>query len=186
MIVHHFSVGQYHRMIETGVLDENDRVELLEGCVVPKMTHNPPHDCAVSLAQACLLTELSQTWVLRIQSAITTEDSEPEPDLVIARGPARRYLKAHPHPKDIALAVEVADSTLDLDRTDKARIYARGRIPIYWIINLIDSTVEVYSRPSGRKSSSYQQRDDYFAGDRIPLVINGKRIAWISVADLLP
>ncbi|MFL5245101.1 MAG: Uma2 family endonuclease [Gemmataceae bacterium] len=186
MIAHHFSVSQYHRMIQTEVLGENDRVELLEGSVVPKTTHIPPHDCAVSLAHASLLAALSKRWVVRVQSAITTEDSEPEPDLVVARGPARRYLAAHPHPEDIALTVEVADSTLDLDRIDKARIYARGGIPVYWIINLIDSAVEVYSRPSGRASFTYQQRDDYFAGNRVPLVISGKRIAWIEADDLLP
>src|SRR5436309_2218555 len=99
MIAHRFTVDQYHRMIEAGVLDENDRVELLEGWIVPKMVHNPPHDCAVSLVQTSFAGFLPKSWIMRIQSAITIDDSEPEPDVVVAKGPARRYLTAHPHPR---------------------------------------------------------------------------------------
>jgi Uma2 family endonuclease len=186
MIAHRFTVDQYHRMIETGVLAKNDRVELLEGCIVPKMTHNPPHDCAVSLIQSSFYPCLPKNWILRIQSAITVNESEPEPDVVVSKGPARRYITAHPSPRDIGLLVEVSESSLEQDREEKGRIYARARIPIYWIVNRIDSIVEVYTKPSGRKSPAYLEREDYCPGDRIPLILDEKRIAWIAVADLLP
>src|SRR5262249_11923835 len=101
MIAHRFTVDQYHRMIETGVLGEDERVELLEGWIVQKVTHNPPHDCAVSLIQNCFYPCLPRNWILRIQSAITLDESEPVPDVVVAKGPARRYLNAHPRPRDI-------------------------------------------------------------------------------------
>src|SRR5262249_20113394 len=124
--VHRFSVEQYHRMIEAGILTEDDRVELLEGVIVDKMTHNPPNDGTIGLLQTELLKRLPDGWVLRIQSAITLTDSEPEPDLAVSRGPWRRYLQAHPVPRDLALVVEVADATLAQDQTDKVRSYARA------------------------------------------------------------
>src|SRR5205823_2588074 len=105
---------------------------------------------------------LPPDWSLRIQSAITLSDSEPEPDLAVVRGDERRYAAHHPRPADVGLLIEVADSTLLGDRADKGRIYARAGIAIYWIVNLIDRQVEVYSAPSGSgDSSAYGQRTDY-------------------------
>src|SRR5262249_35375798 len=107
--VYRFSVKQYHRMVETGILTENHRAELLEGWVVAKMPQNPPHGAAVWLVQTALLPRLPAGWVLRIQSPITTKDSEPEPDAAVVRGPGDRYFDAHPQPRDVSLVVEVAD-----------------------------------------------------------------------------
>src|SRR5438309_548064 len=98
--LHRFSVRQYHRMIETGVLGENDRVELIDGYIVDKMTHNPPHDTSVDMTQSEITTRVPKTWRVRVQSAITLAKSEPEPDIAVVRGPARRYAKAHPGPGD--------------------------------------------------------------------------------------
>jgi hypothetical protein len=143
-------------MIEAGVFTAADRVELLEGWVVPKMTHNPPHDGTVWLLQTAFLAHLPAEWLLRVQSAITTRDSEPEPDVVVARGPGSRYFRAHPHPADITLVVEVADATLLEDRTDKGRLYARARIPVYWVANLPEKKIEVYTLPRGGKTPGYR------------------------------
>jgi Uma2 family endonuclease len=184
--VHRFSVEQYHRMIEAGILSEHDRVELLEGVIVEKMTHNPPHDGTVLLVQTVLLTLLPADWVLRVQSAITLADGEPEPDLAVARGPVRRYVRAHPGPRDLALVIEVAEATLLQDQTDKARTYARARIPVYWIVNLINRRIEVYTQPRGGRAPAYRQRQDYPADGQVPLVIAGAEVARIAVADLLP
>jgi Uma2 family endonuclease len=181
-----FTVKQYHHMIETGVLTKNDRVELLEGLILPKMVHNPPHDCTLLLVQTELLARVPTDWVVRIQSAITTKESEPEPDVVVARGPARRYKKSHPHPKDIALLVEVADTTLAYDRSFKARLYAQARIQIYWIINIVESKLEVYSQPKAGKSPAYRQQQEYGLKDVVPLILAGQQIGTISVRDLLP
>lgn len=186
MPVYRFTVEQYHNMIERGIFTENDRVELLEGWITPKMTHNPPHDCCVLLAQTELLDRLPTDCVLRVQSAITTRDSEPEPDLAIARGPARRYARAHPKPADISLLIEVADATLEADRNEKGRLYARARIVAYWIINLIDEQIEVYTEPRGGRSPAYRQRNDYGIRDSIPLILNGKDLGRIRVRELIP
>lgn len=181
-----FTVEQYHRMIEQGILGENDRVELLEGRIIPKMTHNPPHDCSVLLGQTELLSRLSSDWIVRVQSAITIRDSEPEPDLVVARGPARRFARAHPKRDDIALLIEVAETTLQDDRGEKGRLYACNRIVAYWIINLIESQVEVYTDPKAGRSPAYRQRRNYSLAESVPLLIAGQEFGSIPVRDLLP
>lgn len=173
-------------MIESGVLTENDRVELIDGQIVPKMPHNPPHDGGILLVQTQLLSVVPVSHVLRIQSAITLATSEPEPDLVVAIGPPRRYVRYHPRAKDIALLIEVSDATLHYDQTTKQRIYARARIPVYWIVNLIDSCVEVYTLPHGGRSPAYANRQDYSLNEAVPVLLEGREIARIPVRDLLP
>jgi Uma2 family endonuclease len=93
-----FTVDEYHQLIQAGILTENDPVELLEGWIVPKMPHNPPHDGTIELVEEVLRNRLPTGWRIRIHSAITTADSEPEPDLAIVRGTARSYLNHHPDP----------------------------------------------------------------------------------------
>ena len=112
--VRKFTVAEYHQMIQAGILTENDTVELIEGWIVPKMPHNPPHDATVDQARELLQTSLPPGWRVRIQSAITTAESEPEPDLVVTPGPASRYAARHPQPHEIALVAEVSDSSLFL------------------------------------------------------------------------
>ena len=146
-------------MIDVGILDEDDNVELLEGYVVLKMPRNPSHDGTIQIVAKRLSRLLPGGWEPRIQSAFTLLDSEPEPDFVIARGNERTYLTRHPGPTDIGLVVEVANTTLADDCDDKGRIYAGDGIPVYWVVNLVDRVVEVYSNPTGpvavmRKSSS--------------------------------
>jgi Uma2 family endonuclease len=183
-------VDEYHRMIETGILDDSDRVELLEGYVVLKMPRNPPHDGTIQIVNRQLRQVLPTGWDIRIQSAITLSESEPEPDLTLVRGDERTYLSHHPGPDDVGLIIEVADSTLERDRKDKGRIYARENIPLYWIINLSDGQVEVYSLPSGPGTQpAYAQRQDFSVqtpGNQVPLILDGQLVAQIRVQELLP
>jgi Uma2 family endonuclease len=184
--LYRFTVEQYHRMGELGVLTENDRVELLEGWVVRKVTHNPPHAVALWQVQTALLARLAADWALRIQSPITLSDSEPEPDAVLARGPGSRYGAGHPVPRDIGLLVEVADASLDEDRGIKRRVYARARIAEYWIVNIPESQVEVYTQPRAGRSPAYRQQRVYRGDEAVPLVIDGQEIARLPARDLLP
>ncbi len=184
--LYRFTVEQYRSMIEAGVLSENDRVELLEGWFVSKMTHNPPHDATISLAKQELEAILPEGWMLRIQSAITTADSEPEPDVALVRAPARRYVRSHPRSKDIGLLIEVAERTFSEDRNYKGRVYARARIVAYWIINLPESKVEVYTHPKAGKFPAYRQRRDCGINDVVPVMLEGREIVRIPVRDLLP
>lgn len=181
-----FTVEQYHRMIDTGVFGPTERFELVEGRIFIKMTKNPPHEVAITLAQEELREVLPEKWMLRIQCAITTGDSEPEPDIAVVRKPGRRYITAHPGSGDIGMLVEVADATLNFDRTDKKRAYARARIPVYWIVNLVDRCVEVYTDPRGSRTPTYRQTQVFRPGENVPLIIDGKQVGVIAVADLLP
>ena len=183
----HFSVAEYHKLIEIGILTEDDNLELLEGYLVHKMSRNPPHDAALQLIQETLPRLLPSGWCLRMQSAITLSNSEPGPDGAVVRGDARSYSSRHPGPADIGLVIEVADATLAGDRIDKGRIYARAGIACYWIVNLVDRQVEVYTAPSGPAASpAYAQRQDLHSGDDIPLTLDGVVTASIPVRELLP
>ena len=126
--VRRFTVDEYHELMRLGVLTDDDQVELLEGWLVPKVGHNPPHDGTVALIHESLRVLLPPGWHIRVQSSMTTSDSEPEPDLAVVPGTARDYMTRHPDPREIALAVEVSDSSLSRDRL-KRRIYARELLP---------------------------------------------------------
>ncbi len=182
-----FSVEEYHQMIQAGILDENDDVELIEGHVVNKMSRNPPHDGTIQLVSDLLREVLPPGWCVRDQSALTLSDSVPEPDVCLARGTRRSYLTSHPGADEVGLVVEVSDSTLAFDRTDKARIYARAGIEIYWVINLVDRQVEVYTLPTGPTASpAYARRDDVPLGGSVSFLLDGVVIAALAVRDLLP
>jgi Uma2 family endonuclease len=182
-----FSVAEYHRLIELGILTEDDNLELLEGYLVHKMSRNPPHDAAIQKGTKKWLRLLPPGWDLRVQSAITLTESEPEPDFAIVRGDENLYVSRHPIPAHIGLVVEVSDSTLPGDRDDKGRIYAGAGISCYWIVNLNDQQVEVYTSPSGLvPDPRFGNRVDHRAGDNISLVLEGTTVIQVAVQDLLP
>jgi hypothetical protein len=182
-----YTVDEYHRLIQSGALTEESNVELLEGWITPKMSRDPDHDLAIELVNEVMPTVLPPGWTHRIQSAITTPDSEPEPDCAAVRGPARARRGRHPLPTDIGLIAEIANTTLAQDRGPKLRVYALAGIVCYWIINLVDRQIEVYTDPTGPDANpTYRQRRDYRPGDEVPLVLDGAEVARIAVAELLP
>jgi Uma2 family endonuclease len=169
--LHRFSVEEYHRIIKSGVLNENHRVELLD----------PPHDSMIDVLVGELQGMLPSNWFPRIQSAITTSDSEPEPDIAIVRGPRNRYFGKHPHAVDIGLVVEVSESTLHHDRNFKAPIFARAGIVTYWIVNLLDSRIEVYTLPV---EAGYQAVRNYGVDESVPVILDGQEIGTIAMSTL--
>jgi Uma2 family endonuclease len=180
------TVAHYHRLIELGILTEDDRVELLEGNLVVKMAHDPPHDVAVQRLTKRLVRLAPPGWEVRIQSAITLADSEPEPDAVLARGDESTFAHRHPQPTDIGLIVEVSSSSLSIDRADKGRIYSQAGLPIYWIVNVIDRQIEVYTDPQPTDPEpKYATRSDYHLGDTVALTLDGSLIANFPVSELL-
>lgn len=185
--VRRFTVDEYHRMAQLGILGENDRLELLEGWIVPKMTQNPPHGGTIDLVEDALRRRLAEGWRIRIQLPVTTADSEPEPDIAVVKGTTRSFLARHPRPDEVALFVEVADSSRAIDQGTKARLYARAGIPCYWIVNLIDRQLEVLTDPSGPADEpAYGQRQVFGPDDEVPFVLEGKELARIAVRELLP
>ncbi len=182
-----WSVARYQRMIETGILTAEDKVELLENHVVLKMPRNPPHDGTVQLVTEALSPAIPSGWRLRVQLTVVLSDSQPEPDGAIVRGDARAYVTRHPTVADTGLVIEVADTSLLRDRVDKKRIYARAGIPVYWIVNLVDRRVEVSTQPSGPTAvPAYGALQVYHPGDAVPLVLDGAVVRSVAVADLLP
>jgi len=181
------SVPQYHHMIHTGILTDDDPVELLEGWLVTKMPKIPPHRIATRLTREAIALILPAGWYVDSQEPITLADSEPEPDVVIVRGETQQYLDRHPGPQDVELVIEVSDATLLRDRTLKQRLYATAGIPIYWIVNLPDRQVEVYTAPSGpTEEPGYRQHQDFGSEDETPVVIGGVEAGCLAVRDLIP
>jgi Uma2 family endonuclease len=139
------------------------------------------------LADEAFRIVLPSGWRLRNQSAIRTTDSVPEPDLAVVRGAARDYAQRHPGPADTAMVVEISDTSLRDDRKLKARIYARAGIAVYWIVNLVDSRIEVHTKPTGPDPApSYRERAEYCDGDLVPVWIDGVEVGRIVARNLLP
>ena len=184
--LYRFTVKQYERMTELGILTPDDRVELLEGWVVQKMPQYPPHAVAVELARDCLRAALPAGWHSREQKPLSLPDSQPEPDLAVVSGSVRDYARRHPRLREVALIIEVADTTVATDRDYKGPLYANVRIPVYWVVNLVESRVEVYTQPRGGTAPGYRGRRDYGNGDSVPLTVTGRDLGLIAVRDLLP
>lgn len=181
------SVAQYHAMIEAGYFNDDDRFELLEGSVVPKMSKNPRHPYATTKTRKNLEKLVPSGWYVRVQDPITTLESEPEPDVSVVRGSEDDYPDRHPSPADTGLIVEVAESSLARDRSIKKRIYARAKVPVYWIVNLVDRCVEVYTNPSGpTENPDYEPPQVYGETDHEPVVLDGREIGQIEVRAILP
>ena len=186
-VIWRLSVDQYHAMIQAGILTEDDPVELLEGWLVTKMSKNPKHRVVTQLVREAIAQLLPSGWYVDAQEPVTTQDSEPEPDVAVVRGNRRQYFDRHPGPQDIALVVEVADSSLQRDRTLKKRIYAAAGISLYWIVNLLANQIEVYSDPSGpHEQPDYRQQQNYGLEDAVPIIIDGQEVSRLAVKDLLP
>jgi Uma2 family endonuclease len=182
-----FSLAQYHEMVRRGILTEDNPVELWEGLLVQKMPKSRAHCLATELAQEALAPRVPAGWHLEAQESITLSGSEFEPDIVIVRGAARDFVDENPGAADLALVIEVSDSTLARDQGFKKAVYAKAGIPVYWIINLVDRRVEVYTNPGGEADKPDYRQPQHFGGvDNVPLVIGGQEIARIPVRELLP
>jgi hypothetical protein len=177
-----FSVAEYHKMIESGILNPLERVELLEGWIVKKMSQNPPHSASVRRVQRRVARVLPENWTMSVQSPITLSESEPEPDISLARGKEEIYDTRHPKPSDIGILMEVGDATLLEDRRYKGALYAQEKIAEFWLINVVERKVEVYTRP---RAGTYQKNVEYTARQSVPLVLDGSKIADLPVGELI-
>jgi Uma2 family endonuclease len=185
--VRKFTVDEYHRLIADGFFNRDDHYELLDGYIVQKMSRDPIHDACVALARRILDGHLPSGWHIRVQSAVTTADSEPEPDLAVVRGIEIDYVTRHPGPPDAALIVEIANTSAGDDRATKGPLYARAGFAAYWILNIRDRRIEAYSDPSGPDPApAYRRREDYVIGKSVPLNVGDASVTAVPVTDLLP
>lgn len=147
LVRHRFSVNDYEEMIARGILTPSSRVELLRGEIITKMSIGDEHAGCVNCLNRLLHQVVGSAAIVGIQNPIRLPDSEPEPDVTLARPRADFYRTGKPRPADILLVIEVADTSLDVDRDVKRPLYAENGIVEYWIVNLHDSCVEVHRRP---------------------------------------
>lgn len=180
------SIEQYHSMIEAGIFNHDDQIELLSGWVINKMSKNPPHAVITGILFELLLKLLPPYWFVQVEGPITLTDSEPEPDIAIVRGKRIDYYEQHPTGADVALVIEVADSSLQRDRILKKAIYAAAGIPIYWIVNLQDQQIEVYQKPLQTEEPDYGERLTYPFDHQVGIEIEGQRVGTINLSDHLP
>lgn len=153
---HRFSLEQYERMARTGVLTENDRVELIAGEILDMVPIDPPHSIPVQRL-ARFFFQLGDRAYVRVQDEIRIPpDSQPQPDIALARPPDTRYTEQHPGPEDLFLVVEVAHATQLFDRNVKLPLYGRAGIPEVWIVDVSAAQVEIYRRPSGGAYASVE------------------------------
>ena len=142
------STSEYHRMIAAGILQEDDRVELIEGELI-EMAPIGPYHASLSSRLICELGYATEGRAIAwSQNPIWLgSQSEPQPDFALLRNHPRRYRDRLPGPQDILLIIEIADNSLRYDREVKAPLYARAGLPEYWIVNLADRQIEVYQNP---------------------------------------
>jgi Uma2 family endonuclease len=170
--LYRLTVDQYVLMGRAGILSELDRVELVEGLLYRKPMKKGPRSIACRETDAALtrLVSAEAYFVTREDPVrIPGRSSMPEPDVSVVRGRSRDFTE-QPDAADIPLVVEVADTTLAFDRTEKLASYAGGRIPVYWIVNLVDRQVEVYTNPDG---TGYQSVQAFKPGQLVPVVVDG-------------
>ena len=147
IIRHRFTIEQYHDIIDRGIFAEDEPIELLRGEIVRKMPIGNPHAATVNILTRLLSKRISDSAMISIQNPVLLSDSEPEPDVAILNFRDDLYASRRPNAQDVLLLIEVADSSLAYDREVKGPIYAEAGVREYWIVNLMNSTVEVYRDP---------------------------------------
>lgn len=183
-----WTVEKYHRMIDAGILTPDDRVELVQGELVPRMPTKPPHRLANGLTLEALERVVPlDRWTVEKQIPITLPDGEPEPDVSVYRGKRRDYATRHPAPADVGLLVEISDTSLSFDRGEKLQTYAEAGLTRYWILNLPERCLESYWNPSGPcDRPHYESTQVYRENEDAPLVLDGMEVGRVRVGDLLP
>jgi len=179
--VYRMDIDEFERVAD---LLKAERVELIDGLIVERGAMDPPHVLSSEKLRRKLDQSLPDGWFVREDKPIQVHRTyEPLPDCAVVRGNPDTYENRHPAPADVAIVIEISDSTLAKDRGEKQVNYARGGISVYWIINLIDRQIEVYTDPG---SDNYSSCIIFQPGQSVPVVINGVEVGQIAVADILP
>lgn len=152
---HHFTVDEYHRMAEVGLLSEDSRVELIEGEIVEMSPIGSTHAGTVNRSSRYLGRRLGDAVVVSVQNPIRLNAfSEPQPDLALLKPRKDFYSNSHPTAEDVLVVIEVADTSIPYDRNVKLPLYARSGVPEAWLMVLRTQVIEVHSQP---KNGKYQK-----------------------------
>jgi hypothetical protein len=181
------TVDEYRRKAALGQFGIERSFELLEGAVVSRATQSLRHEGALEKIQEVLGKMLPEGWHLRTKQPLATADSLPEPDVAVASDTLDDYATMPPRSDQVPLVIEAAEGSLATDRRLKGRVYARAGIISYWVLNLIDSQLEVFTNPSGPVAMpGYHEQRIYRSEDKISLVIGLDDLGTIRVADIIP
>ncbi|MEO1430531.1 MAG: Uma2 family endonuclease [Cyanobacteria bacterium J06633_8] len=176
-----FSVEQFHKMAESGILNEDDRVELIRGEIIEMAAIGTKHAACVRRLNNVLPKKLGDRAIISVQNPVGLDDSsEPQPDVVLLKPREDFYASAHPQPKDVFLIIEVADSTIKYDREVKIPLYAEEGVVEVWLVDINSECVEVYREPA---NGVYQKVDKFNRGKS--LIIQAFGDVSISVDDIL-
>jgi Uma2 family endonuclease len=160
-----FNATEYNRMAETGILSEDDRVELIAGEIVEMSPIGSRHAACVRRLDALFNRRLGGVAQVSAQNPIRLDDySEPEPDIALLKPRSDFYAEAHPLSSEVLLIVEVADTSVEYDRQVKAPLYARAGIPEMWLVNLPEEMILVYTQP---ENGAYQSHKQFVRGDSL-------------------
>jgi Uma2 family endonuclease len=165
--IRRFSVEEYHRIVEAGILGEDERVELIDGRILKMSPIGSQHAAYVSFLNR-KLRAIEETVIVRIQDPIILDDeTEPQPDIAVVKFKANAYADSHPRSEDVLLLIEVADTSLEEDRLIKLPRYAASGVPEVWIFSLIENIVEVYHEPLilANGIPGYRRRMDFRPGE---------------------
>ncbi|MBW4507850.1 MAG: Uma2 family endonuclease [Scytonematopsis contorta HA4267-MV1] len=177
-----WTVEEYHRMAETGILDFSERVELLEGKIIWMSAKGTAHRSAVGRTDRLLQSLLSNTAWVSIQDPITLNNrSEPEPDIAVVQIDPLDYADHHPTPNEVYLIIEVADSSLKFDCETKCKAYAQAGIFDYWVLDVLNRELYVFREPNkdGYQSKVILREDKTISPLQFPNI-------QIQVLEMLP
>ncbi len=161
-----FTVADYMRMGEAGILGRRDRVELIHGEILAMSPIGPPHNAAVARALREFIQVFGDEAIVWAQGSVQLDNwSAPEPDIALLRARDDFYASRLPLPQDILLVVEISETSLRYDRDTKAELYAAAGIPEYWVSDIGGDRVYVYSNPEG---GAYGRVGEFHRGSRIP------------------
>jgi Uma2 family endonuclease len=182
------TVRQFLAMIDAGIFPHDAHVELLGGILIQMMVKGDPHDNSLDALSETLRRLIPEGWLHREDKSLQLGPrSRLEPDIAIVRGPRTQYYKRTPHARETALVIEVAESSYAYDRGEKWRAYAAARIPMYWVVNLNKSQIEVNHEPIGRgKKARYSEATTFGLDAELPVVIDGQEVGRIVVKEILP
>jgi len=153
-----FTRDIYHKMAELAIFQESDRLELIKGEIIEMSPVGTRHAACVNRLNQLLGKKLPSETIISVQNPIVlTNNSEPQPDLVILKYRQDFYANQHPHPEDILLLIEVSDSSIDYDKNVKIPLYAENQISEVWLVNLNDNSVEIYQKPYRNYYQSIQK-----------------------------
>ncbi|MEH2299918.1 MAG: Uma2 family endonuclease [Nostoc sp.] len=162
-----FTVEQYHKMVESGILKEDDRVELIRGEIIEMSPIGTKHAACVNRLVNLLVQLLGKRVILAAQNPVVlNNNSEPQPDVALLKSRDDFYATAHPQPQDIFLLIEVADSTVVYEREEKIPLYAKANIIEVWLVDINEQIVEVYQQPTAVR---YQLMQKFTSGQTLSI-----------------